>query len=542
MTTQQSFLKGTAILIFANAISKILGAIFKIPLTYILKEEGMAIFNTAMGVYSTVLTFVVSGIPLALSRMIAEDYALKNYKNLKKTLKVSTLILCVLGLLGSVVMLLFADFFAYSMKDPKAAVAIRAIAPSVFFVAWGNAYKSFYQGCVNMIPTAISQVIEAVVKLVAGFLAALILKEALIEITSAGAISGITIGEIIATAILFSLSIPSVRSMESCGRKSSTKSICISLASIAIPMLVCSCISGSVNLLDVATIRNGLLKITFDEKSAEAFLLRYSSYTTAFDNLLENFKLSTDGARWLYGAYSGFALTLFHLPTGIIGALGTGVLPVISGALAKKDMHLVEKTTSLALKITLIISLPSAFVLGLFSEPLLALLFNNTSSSLLLRELSPCLVFLCVSHLMTVILHAAGKIIEPFVYDMAGMAIKLIFNLLLIPNPYFNISAAPLGSCVAFFVIMALDIFSIKRNLKISLNIKESVIKPFAASVIMAAVMLLVYTPFLIIFNKELYAVTATLFLGAVVYLLSLLSFGAISKSDFQSAKTYQNG
>jgi len=542
MNTQQSFLKGTAILIFANAISKILGAIFKIPLTYILKEEGMAIFNTAMGVYSTVLTFVISGIPLALSRMIAEDYALKNFQNLKKTLKISTLILCALGLAGSTIMLLFADFFAYSMKDPKAAFAIRAIAPSVFFVAWGNAYKSYYQGCVNMIPTAISQIIEAIVKLVAGFLAAFILKDAMLEITSSGAISGITIGEIIATFILFTLSVPSVKAMQNTGKKSSTKRICSSLASIAVPMLICSCISGSVNLLDVATIRNGLLKITFDNESAETFLLRYSSYTTSFDNLLKELKLSLDGARWLYGAYSGFALTLFHLPTGIIGALGTGVLPVISGALAKKDMHLVEKTTSLALKITLIISLPSAFILGLFSEPLLDLLFNNTSSALLLRELSPCLVFLCVSHLMTVILHSAGKISEPFFYDMIGMGIKLIFNILLIPNPYFNISAAPLGSCVAFFIIMILDIYSIKRNLKISLNIKESVLKPLGASVIMALVMLLVYTPFSIIFTKELYSVTATLFLGGVVYLLSLLSFGAITKNDFGRGKTRVNG
>ena len=101
MNGRQSFLKGTAILISANAISKILGAIFKIPLTYILQEEGMAIFNTALGVYSTLLTFVISGLPLALSRFMAEEYALKNYTTVKKCVRTGTLILCALGISGS---------------------------------------------------------------------------------------------------------------------------------------------------------------------------------------------------------------------------------------------------------------------------------------------------------------------------------------------------------------------------------------------------------------------------------------------------------
>lgn len=534
MNTQNNFIKGTAILIAANAISKILGAIFKIPLTYILNEEGMAIFNTAMGVYSTVLTFIISGLPLALSRLAAEQYALNNYSSLKKTIRLSTVILCALGLIGTVVMYFFADFFAYSMKDPKAAVAIKVIAPSVFFVAWGNVYKSYYQGCVNMIPTALSQIIEAFVKLLAGFAAAYVLKDALLEITSAGAISGITIGEIIATLILFVMYIPSVKSLPNTKEKISSKNICISLASVAVPMLICSCISGSVNLLDVATIRNSLLKIQFTHASAEAFLLRYSSYTNYFDDLKETLKLSVNGARWLFGAYSGFALTIFHLPTGIIGALGTGVLPVISGAIAKKDNRLVEKTTSLALKLTLIIALPSAFILNLFSEQLLDLLFHNTSSAMLLKELSPCLIFLCVSQLLTIILHASGRVIEPFFYNMIGMGIKLLANLFLIPIPRFNISGAVIGSCCGFFIVMLLDVLALKKHLNIRINMIESIVKPTVSAALMAAVMFLVNSPFSIIFKNDFIAVGATMFLGGIVYLLALFGFGVVDKKSVQ--------
>jgi|GEM_PF-383735 len=534
MSIQHSFIKGTAILIFANAISKILGAIFKIPLTYILNEEGMAIFNTAMGVYSTVLTFVISGLPLALSRLCAEEFALKNYTSLKKTVTVATVILCILGLLGTAVMYIFADFFACAMKDPKAALAIKIIAPSVFFVAWGNVYKSYYQGCVNMIPTAVSQIIEAFIKLVAGFAAAYMLRDAILEITSAGAISGITIGEITATLILFGLFIPSVKELPDSGKKRSTKGICISLASIAVPMLVCSCISGSVGLLDTATVRNSLLQIRFDEQSAESFLLRYSSYTSSFDDLKTSLRLSIDGARWLFGAYSGFALTLFHLPTGIIGALGTGVLPVISGALAKKDTALVKKTTSLALRITLIIALPCAAVLGLFSEQLLDLLFKNSSSAMLLRELSPCLVFICVAQLLTVMLHASGRIIEPFLFNMTGMAVKLCANLFLIPIPEIHISGAVIGSCLEFFIVMLLNIFALKKHLNISFEIVDSILKPAASAGIMALVMLLINNPFSIIFKSSLAATSATLLIGGGVYVLSLLSFGIFNPKNLK--------
>ena len=425
---QDSFLKGTAVLIGANAVSKILGAVFKIPLTYILKEEGMAIFNTALGVYSMILSFIISGIPLALSRFTAEEYALGNYSTVKRGIKVSTVILSVLGMAGTLILYFMAGFFAYSMKDPKAELAIKLISPSIFFVALGTVYKSFYQGCVNMLPTALSQVIEAVIKLVVGFLGAYFLRNAAIEITSAGAITGITVGEIVATLILFLMYIPSNKSLPYKGEKKRKRDICYTLASIAVPMLICSCISGSLDLLDVSLIRNSLLKIKFTPETAEKFLLNYSAYTSHFDNLSENLRLSIDGARWLYGAYSGYALTIFHLPTGIIGALGVSVLPLISGALAKKDYTLVENTASLSLKLTLIIALPSALMTYLFSEQLLDLLFHNTASAQLLKILSPCMVFVCVSQLFTVILHAGGKIMEPFFYGLIGMAIKLAVN------------------------------------------------------------------------------------------------------------------
>ena len=205
----ESFFKGTLILISANAISKILGAILKIPLTYILGEQGMAIYQTSFSVYIMVLSLITSGLPFALSRYISQEYTLKRYGNIRFAAKFSLLAMAILGFLGSLIMFLGADFFALSMKDPKATFAIKAISPSVFFVALGCVYKSCYQGYACQTPTAISQVIEALVKLVAGFMLASAFSIFSVTYASGAAIFGVTIGEAIATLVLFLFYIPS---------------------------------------------------------------------------------------------------------------------------------------------------------------------------------------------------------------------------------------------------------------------------------------------------------------------------------------------
>lgn len=532
MNSKHNFLKGTIILMAANAISKILGAIFKIPLTYVLHEEGMAIFNTAMGVYSTLLSLIVSGLPLAISRLISNEFALGNHQTVKKTVKLSVAVLSFFGFLGTVVLYLGAEFFAYAMKDPKATLAIKVISPSVFFVALGNVFKSYFQGSVNMIPTAVSQVIESFIRLVVGFGAALLFKDALIEITSAGAISGITIGEIIATLILFLMFIPSGRKLKKIGSSQSHKTILKSISNIAVPMFICSLISGGIDLIDTASIRNSLLNIRFSQENVNHFLLRYSSFTTLFDDLGETLKMTIDGARWLYGAYSGYALTIFHLPTGIIGALGTSVFPVISGALAKNNKPLANKTLLAALQITVIIILPCSLVLCMFSEELLYLLFKNTASAHLLSMLSPALIFLCIAELFIITLHAMGKVFEPFFYTLIGMIIKLFANFILIPIPQFNIAGAIIGSTLAFFVMMILNARAVIKYTNIKLSPVKTFVKPLLSVVVMFVIMKLIYNPLNVIFANQIIALIICAASGGLGYLLTLISTNAIKKKE----------
>ena len=131
MTDKNKFIKGTVILICANAAAKILGAVFKIPLTYILREEGMAVYNTAFSVYIMMLSFVTSGFPFALTKLLAEYTALGRDDRIRPAVRCAAAILCVLGAAASLVMYAFAEPLAYSMREPNAAGAIRAVARCV---------------------------------------------------------------------------------------------------------------------------------------------------------------------------------------------------------------------------------------------------------------------------------------------------------------------------------------------------------------------------------------------------------------------------
>ncbi|MBR5270618.1 MAG: oligosaccharide flippase family protein, partial [Clostridia bacterium] len=276
---KQSFVKGAIILMIANAISKILGAVFKIPLTYILQEEGMAIYNSAFGIYILFLSFIISGLPFAISKLVSEYNEKKEHNMVSAVISVSTALLLFIGFLGTIILYFGADFFALAMKEPRSVFAIKMIAPSVFFVALGCVYKNYFQGVSNMIPTAISQIVEALIKLCAGYMLAVYFIKTGTQAASGGATLGVSIGEALATLILFVFYI--VLKKEHTRSSSLEKRVVLSkIGTIAIPLLFTSVISSMLSVMDTTLLR--------------AKLIEYGH--------------SIDEARFIYGAYSGYAL------------------------------------------------------------------------------------------------------------------------------------------------------------------------------------------------------------------------------------------
>ena len=289
-------------------------------------------------------------------------------------------------------------------------------------------------------------------------------------------------------------------------------------------MFICSVTMSALNMVDVATVRSQLLRINFTPETAEAFLLRYSSYTTLFDDLLQKLKLSSAGARWLYGAYSGYALTVFHLPIGMIATLCVSILPLVAGNLAKNNMRAMRSSCRIAVNITLFCAVPAAVLFFTCSDLILKLLFRNTASAHMLTLVSPCLIFLCLSQLFTSIFHAAGKVYEPFLIQLAGIGLKLLGNIVLIRIPALNIDGAIMSSVISFaFITIAQGILLFKMY-KITYPLKQ-ILPPFIAAVPMYTVLKLTYNPMLCIFKNNIAALAASVFSAALAYLLTVSFF-----------------
>lgn len=535
MIKKQSFIKGTLILMGANAVSKILGAVFKIPLTYLLHEEGMAIYTTSFSVYATLLSLIISGMPLAVSKMIAEETALENQANVRKIITVSSVLLGILGIFGSLVLWLFADFFALALKEEGAYCCLKIIAPSVFFVALGTVYKSYYQGNANMTPTAVSQVIEAFVKLICGYGFALLYSHLSPQYTAAAAIMGVTVGEITATFILYVLYLPHRLRMPNSASDKSVRSILGAISSVSVPAILAAAVSGAMNLVDITVIRRCIESIQFSAEGAKNFMCSYASHTDVFDALPEVLSISSEGSRWLYGAYSGYALTVFHLPIGILASLGISILPVISGALAKGNKTKANACAELSLKLTLLVCLPASFVLLFFSEPILCILFKNTASAQMLSLLAPCLVFISLSQISDALLNAGGIIAEPFIFGFIASVIKLVFNIILIRCQYLNILGAVLSADIAYFTSMVFSLICLKRNFGFKLGIVQNFVKPFLCAAVSTAIMYLVYRPFSVMLTSALFALILSGAIGCVTYALMLLCTSCISRKEINT-------
>ena len=458
---RQNFLTGAIILAASNIISKILGAVFKIPLTYIIGEEGMAIYNTAFNIYIMFLAFVVSGVPFAVSKLVSEYLSLKKNEMVRYTVKSANIILCIIGLAGSTVLYFGADFFAIALKEEKAVFAIKMIAPSVAFVAAGAGIRSYFQGASNMIPTAVSQAVEAFVKLAAGYILAKGLIKYGISAASGGAVLGVTIGEAVATALFIMMYVFSKKEYAAAA-KSERKEVLKAIADIAVPLLFVSAISSMLSVVETSVIRRGLILSGLD----------------------------VDSARKAYGAYTGYAMTVFHLPAGMLATMGVSLLPVIAGGFAANEERKVKIASFAAFKLTVIFSTPCAVVMFFLSSEILNILFGNNSSAQMLMMSAPCLAVMCTANILTSIIQSSGRIVTSFVYLTAGMVLKIIISVFTIKvwGIYGVIAAANISSVL----VMAASMIITKKIIGLKFKILDTIIKPVIAALVMCLIIMLI--------------------------------------------------
>lgn len=515
MSKQNSFVKGAAILGMAGVIVKILGAVYRIPLSNIIKAEGMGYYQTAYPFYVLLLTISTSGIPVAVAKIVSERRALEDYSNAQKVFRTALTVMAIAGVLTSALLLIFANKIVNFLGNPNAYYALIALAPALLFVPIMSAFRGFFQGRQNMIPTALSQIIEQLFRVVFGLTLTVILLDRGIPIAAGGASLGGSIGAIFGTiCIIFiyylfrnTLKRESLKSIES--KEYPVKSIIRDILLIAIPITIGSAIAPIMDAIDASLVLRRLQSISFTQQQSNE----------------------------LYGQLKGMAQTLINLPQVFSMAIAMSLVPAISSFKAKGARDELNDTISSGIRMTLLIGLPCALGLFVLSEPIIRLLyFNNTeqvivSTGRILRYLSLGVVFLTLVQSLTAIIQGLGKPFIPVRNLFIGALAKVILTYTLTAIPAVNIIGAAISTVAAYLIASVLNLRYVLTTGKVVLDLKGIFIKPLLSSLIMAIFAALGYYIVNLLAGNTISTLVAVM-LGVISYVFALFITKTITKDD----------
>ena len=504
---------GVIILMFSNIIVKVIGVLFKIPLHNLLSDIGMSYFNTAYSIFTTLYLISTAGLPSAISIMVSKARAEGKNREVKRIFYTSLALFFVVGIIGTSIMLFGAGGLADIMGTPDAASAIMAISPTLFLICISSSVRGYFQGHQNMLPTAISEVIESLGKFAIGVLfGSMAVKNGKsLEICAAYAILGVAVGE--AAGMLFLLCAKFLHKKdanpdfpESSREVSSPAKILKNLLIISIPIMLSAVALNLTSTVDMFTIVNVLSRRIPKEAAEEA-----------------------------YGNYTTLAVTLFHLPSALIQPISTSLTPAIAAARAANNEKKTAGTLGTSLKMTVMLSIPCAVGLAILSKPILGLLFSNADSvekaAPLLTIIAPAVFFSAILTVTSAALQACGFQRKPIISMTCGIAVKATVSTLLMSSEKIGILGAPIGTLAGYFVMATLNFIFVLKYVGVKINILKLGAKPLLASALSSCVTVGVYR-LIANANRPNVATVVSVISTAIVYFILLFVLKEFTKND----------
>lgn len=437
-------LRGASALAIGAFLSKVIGAIYRIPLTNLLGAEGIGLYQTVFPVYVILLDLSSAGIPSSLSKLVAQN-ELKGDKGESKIILFESIkLFSFIGLIGSFLMIIASGFLSKLQGNKDANLSYIFLAPSILLVCIISCFRGYFQGKKSMRQTAVSQVLEQVVKLAFGlFIVRLFLPD--IKRATAGAIFAVTLSETVALLYLIF-----------CYKREKNLNFNEKLLN---------------NKNDRIKLR--ILKLTVPV-SISVLALPLSGFIDTFlvVNILSKYLAN---ATSLYGLYSGTALTIIHLPTSLLYGLSQVIIPILSGAKNEGEKKDKIKTTILA---TLLLSTLFSIVVFVSSPLAVNILFgrlNVEEKSIvikLIRIMSVNVIFHSLLQTANGILIGKGKALKPLIGSLLGVVIKTVLSVILLFNPKFNIYGVAISSIACYFVACLVNLI-LSLDIKVKHAVKE---------------------------------------------------------------------
>ncbi|HIW73560.1 MAG TPA: polysaccharide biosynthesis protein [Firmicutes bacterium] len=552
---KQSFLHGALILSAAAILTKIIGALFfKIPLQNI-NQTAYGYFDAAYNIYIPLYTVSTAGFPIAVSRLVSESLALGRFRDIRVIHRVANRIFFITGTIGTVIMFAAAFLYPNFVHMPPVMLTMLMMAPSILFCCMVSAYRGVYEGSRNMYPTAISQILEAVGKLIVGLgLAAGALRlgqwqfehggvvfgkaaasaaEALeisLPYIAAGGMIGVTFGSFVSLAYLmlrYRLKGNGITREEllSAPRPYSSRRIFRRLLAFAIPVALGTLATQLTNLIDVVSLQKCLAVVV--EHSGDAVRQMYAEEIAASG--------TTDILAYLT-ASRGIAMTYVNLVPNVTLTLGISALPVITSAWAMKNRPQLKKMVSVVLRITLLVALPSGIGLSLLAKPILNLIYDPVTASVAgpqLQVLGIAVVFICLTAPINSMLQAMGRADIPAKIVLLGGLVKLVLNIALVLQPGLNIMGSAYSTLACYVVMVLFSLAALRRVVGVRLNARMIFVRPLLAALLCGASAWGINALLSLWMPAKISTVVAIL-AAVVVYVFALFLFRAIAREDVQ--------
>lgn len=453
-------MSGALILSLGGLFAKILGALYRIPLTNVIGSYGMGLYQLVFPPYILFLTVAQAGVPTALSKLIAENNQLGSPQKGRKIFWFSFVLLALTGATCAVLMVLLSNVIAAAQGNAETQKAFLIVAPALLFVPVTNVLKAYFQGNMNMIPSGATTVLEQVVKLVVGLsFATKFMPD--VEKAVMGAVFAITVsefGSLLIMSIVYAVHRKKNKVLPVSVTVGDVKDICGSVFSLAVPVAL------------------------------GGFAMQLSQVV---DSVMVVNLLNVTNATEMYGLWTGPVNSMLGLPIALSGGVAVSALPGITQTYCSKDEVKLSKSFNSAIKLTLVIALPCALGMAALSKPILSLLYSGLPAeeihvaAVLLSLSAPSIVFLAVVSTGVSVCQAVGKPYATVVFISLSIAVKAVVNLVLLPNSNVNIYGAAISEtlCYLFATVCVIIYLRIKVGLKIDST--QCLLKPMAAGLFM---------------------------------------------------------
>ncbi|MCM3630118.1 stage V sporulation protein B [Paenibacillus glycanilyticus] len=507
--TKQSFIKGAMILLAAGIINRLLGFVPRIALPRIIGAEGVGLYQLSYPFLTVLLTVITGGIPLAITKWTAEAVSRNDSARVKQIFRVAMGLTIVLAILMTAALLLLAKWITtHVLPDARVYQTFIVMTPLMLIIGISSVYRGYFQGMQNMIPSAASQIIETIIRIIGSLTFASMLLPRGIEWAAAGAMLGVVVGEIGALAVLFWTYAREHRKKQ----KPATEQASVPAGAKRTPVLR--------RLLGLSIPVTGSRMVGSLSYLLESILTARSLAAAG---------IATGVATAQYGALQGMIIPLLLLPTALTFSLASSLVPSLSEAAARGDKGTIHKRMHQSMRLALVAGAPFVVVMWLFAEPICRLMYNHADIAPMLRLMAPIGIFIYLQAPLQAALQALNKPGTALMNTFIGAAVKLILIVMLASKPELGIYGALIAINVNVVLVTVLHGISVLRFIGFHMQALDFVKVGSAMLIMGAAALWIMNTKPL---TLEWINLLLACMISVVIYLLLMVWMKIIDRYD----------